>query len=69
MKALLAIVLLLAAPLSGLLAEQRPPLAEADILDIAQIVKLEDSRQFDEAALSRFLAARHPEVLPTKAQA
>ena len=62
MKKSLAIVLLLAAPLSGLRAEQPPPLAEADILDIAQIVKLEDTRQFDEAALTRLLASKHPEV-------
>lgn len=43
-------------------ASARPALAEADILDLAQILKLEDTRQFDQAALSRLLASQHPEV-------
>src|SRR5688572_16829611 len=43
-------------------APVRPALAEADILDLAQILKLEDTRQFDQAALSRLLASQHPEV-------
>lgn len=62
MKKLPAVVLLLAVSLPGVRAAQRPPLSEADILDIAQIVKLEDTRQFDETALSRLLASTHPEV-------
>src|SRR5687768_4222195 len=40
----------------------RGGLAEADILDLAQILKLEDTRQFDQEALSRLLASKHPEV-------
>ena len=43
-------------------ASARPALAEADILDLTQILKLEDTRQFDQAALSRLLASQHPEV-------
>jgi HEAT repeat protein/cyclophilin family peptidyl-prolyl cis-trans isomerase len=43
-------------------APDRPALAEADILDLAQILKLEDTRQFDQVALSRLLASNHPEV-------
>ena len=34
----------------------------AVILDLAQILKLEDTRQFDQVALSRLLASDHPEV-------
>jgi len=40
----------------------RPALAESDVLDIAQIVKLEDTRQFNTAELTRLLASKHPEV-------
>ncbi|HQX80113.1 MAG TPA: HEAT repeat domain-containing protein [Vicinamibacterales bacterium] len=43
-------------------ANQRPPLAEVDIVDIALLVKLEDTRQFDEVALARLLQSKHPEV-------
>ncbi len=43
-------------------ATQRPPLSETDIVDIAQLVTLEDTRQFDEAALTRLLQSKHPEV-------
>ncbi len=57
---LLAIVALV--HLMGTAASQRPPLAEADIVDIALLVKLEDTRQFDEVALTRFLQSKHPEV-------
>jgi HEAT repeat protein/cyclophilin family peptidyl-prolyl cis-trans isomerase len=62
MKKTLALVVLLVVSLTSLRAVQRPPLAEADILDIAQILKLEDTRQFDEAALAKLLASKHPEV-------
>lgn len=41
---------------------RRPPLADADIEAIAQLVKLEDTRQFDEAVLGRLIKASHPEV-------
>ncbi|MSO48921.1 MAG: hypothetical protein EXQ49_03305 [Acidobacteria bacterium] len=48
--------------LTGTAATQRPPLAESDIVDIALLVKLEDTRQFDEVALARLLQSKHPEV-------
>lgn len=41
----------------------RPPrLTPADVDAIAQLVKLEDTRQFDEAVLGRLLKSAHPEV-------
>ena len=40
----------------------RPSLAEADVLNLAQILKLEDTRQFDQAALTTLLASKHAEV-------
>lgn len=39
-----------------------PALAEGEILDLALILKLEDTRQFDQAALSRLLQSTHLEV-------
>ena len=42
--------------------ESRRPLAAADIDAIAQLVMLEDTRQFDEAALATLLKSSHPEV-------
>jgi HEAT repeat protein/cyclophilin family peptidyl-prolyl cis-trans isomerase len=42
--------------------ESRRPLAVADIDGIAQLVMLEDTRQFDEAALATLLKSSHPEV-------
>ncbi len=57
---LLAIVALVS--VTGTAASPRPPLAEADIVDIALLVKLEDTRQFDEGALMRLLQSKHPEV-------
>ncbi len=57
---LFAIVAL--AHLTGTAATQRPPLAEVDIVDIALLVKLEDTRQYDEVALTRLLQSKHPEV-------
>jgi HEAT repeat protein/cyclophilin family peptidyl-prolyl cis-trans isomerase len=41
---------------------QRPPLSEADIVDIATLVKLEDTRTFDAEVLARLLKSSHPEV-------
>jgi cyclophilin family peptidyl-prolyl cis-trans isomerase len=41
---------------------RHPPLAAADVEAITQLVKLEDTRQFDEAVLARLIKARHPEV-------
>ncbi len=43
-------------------AAQRPALSDADLVDLALILQLEDTRQFDEAALSRLLQSTHPEV-------
>ncbi len=40
----------------------RRPLAAADIDAITQLVMLEDTRQFDEAALTKLLKSAHPEV-------
>jgi HEAT repeat protein/cyclophilin family peptidyl-prolyl cis-trans isomerase len=62
MKKPFAFVVLLLVSLTSVRAAQRPPLSETDIVDIAQILKLEDTRQFDEPALTRLLASKHPEV-------
>jgi HEAT repeat protein/cyclophilin family peptidyl-prolyl cis-trans isomerase len=43
-------------------AQQRRPLSSPDIDDIATLLKLEDTRQFDEATLGRILKSAHPEV-------
>ena len=43
-------------------AQTRRPLSRANIDDIATLLKLEDTRQFDEAALGRILKSTHPEV-------
>ena len=42
--------------------QSRPPLSDRDIDDIARLVMLEDTRQFDEATLSSLTASSHPEV-------
>lgn len=49
------------------LAHAQPPsrrvaLGDPEIDAIAQLLKLEDTRQFDDVALKRFLASPHPEV-------
>jgi peptidylprolyl isomerase len=41
---------------------QRQPLADSDIADIAVLLKLEDTRQFDKAELGRILQSKHAEV-------
>jgi len=41
---------------------QRRPLSRGDIDAIATLLKLEDTRQYDEAALGQALKAEHPEV-------
>ena len=43
-------------------AQSRTPLSSADIDDIATLVKLEDTRTLDEAALARILKSTHTEV-------
>jgi HEAT repeat protein/cyclophilin family peptidyl-prolyl cis-trans isomerase len=57
-------VLLIALFVPGLAFAQvkRRPLAPADIVTIARLVMLEDTRRFDEATLSQALQASHPEV-------
>jgi peptidyl-prolyl cis-trans isomerase B (cyclophilin B) len=40
----------------------RPKLSSSDIDDIATLLRLEDTRQFDETALGRILKSAHPEV-------
>lgn len=62
MRRTLAVLVLLALAHSAVGGTQRRPLSDADITDIAEILKLEDTRQFDEAALTRLLASGHPEV-------
>jgi HEAT repeat protein len=42
--------------------EARKPLAPKDVDDIATLLKIEDTRQFDAAALTRIVGAAHPEV-------
>ena len=42
--------------------QQRRPLAAVDVDAIAQLLMLEDTRQFDEAVLGRLLKSTHPEV-------
>ena len=43
-------------------APAKRPLAEAEIIAIANLVMLEDTRNFDEAVLSSLLQSQHPEV-------
>src|SRR5690606_14740573 len=43
-------------------AQSRPPLTDAHITDIAKLLELEDTRQFDAEALKTLLASAHPEV-------
>lgn len=54
-----ALVALVAVPLS---AQKRRALSPADIDDIATLLKLEDTRTFDDAALARIVKSAHPEV-------
>ena len=63
--ALAAILLTFAllVPPAAFAQRARPaPLAPADVDAIVQLVKLEDTRSFDEAALTRLVNAAHPEV-------
>lgn len=57
----LALVVLVVAP-ALTQAQQLRPLAVADVDAIAQLLMLEDTRQFDEAMLARLLKSAHPEV-------
>jgi HEAT repeat protein len=60
--AAIAVFALSLAPASPSFAQRVRPLAPADIEAITQIVKLEDTRQFDEGVLGRLVKADHPEV-------
>jgi peptidylprolyl isomerase len=59
-----ALALILCASILAAAAAQAPPppLSDADVTDIALLLKLEDTRQFDEAALARVLRSAHAEV-------
>src|SRR6476469_3256355 len=54
-----ALIVLVAVPLS---AQKKRPLSPADIDDIATLLKLEDTRNFDAAELGRIVKSSHPEV-------
>lgn len=58
---LLAFVLVVSAVLTAA-PQRRPDLQAADIDAIAELLRLEDTRTFDEATLARHLASTHPEV-------
>lgn len=58
---LTAVTVALTSPISGQRAT-KPPLSPANIDDIATLLKLEDTRQFDDAVLTRLIASPHPEV-------
>ena len=65
-RPLLLVLLWIGVQLPGAAAPQtaaRPrPLAASDIDAIAQLLKIEDTRQFDALALGRILKSTHPEV-------
>jgi hypothetical protein len=42
--------------------QQRRPLAATDVELIAELVRLEDTRTFDEQVLTKALGAEHPEI-------
>ena len=48
--------------LASAAAQSRPPLTGSAIDDLARLVMLEDTRQFDEATLSKLTTSPHPEV-------
>lgn len=62
MRRILVAVLLFALAASTTSAQQRRALSRTDIGDIATLLKLEDTRLYDEAELSRILKSAHPEV-------
>jgi HEAT repeat protein/cyclophilin family peptidyl-prolyl cis-trans isomerase len=70
-RPLVAIIALLAIPVAPAWAQQlsRPPLTSPELDAIAQLLQLEDTRQFDEPALSRLLKSAHPEVKRRAVQA
>lgn len=42
--------------------QARPPLGDAGVTAIAELLRLEDTRRFDEPTLTRLVASSHPEV-------
>jgi HEAT repeat protein/cyclophilin family peptidyl-prolyl cis-trans isomerase len=64
MALLLAVTFVLNVSLAAPRAQgtKRRPLGSADVNAIIQLVKLEDTRQLDEATLSKILQSAHPEV-------
>ena len=61
--AILLVALTLTAPSAWAGQAARPqPLTPADVNAIVQLVKLEDTRQFDEAVLGRLLESSHREI-------
>lgn len=62
MRKMLFALALTAICLSASAAQDRRPLSDADIDDIAKLLELEDTRQYDAASLERMLASTHPEV-------
>lgn len=61
-RRLAAFLIAVLAATSSLSAQARRPLSPADVADITTLVRLEDTRTLDEAALSRILKSSHPEV-------
>lgn len=60
---------LAASALGGLIAQHaRPALSSADVDSIAQLLRIEDTRQFDATTLERLLASSQPEVRRRAAQ-
>ena len=54
---------LLALGAGHLSAQQaRPPLGDNEVTAIAELLKLEDTRRFDEPTLTRLVTSSHPEV-------
>ena len=62
------LVAVLAATVVAAQTPRRRPLAPADLDAIATLLKIEETRQFDEATLGRLLQSAHPEVRRRAAQ-
>jgi len=62
MRKILLVLVVCVGVLPVSLSAQRRPLSPADIDAIATLLKLEDTRQYDEAALGQVLKSAHPEV-------
>src|SRR6185295_15236281 len=62
LASLATLCLILVSGASAPVAQQRPELSSPNVDDIATLLKLEDTRQFDALALGRILKSTHPEV-------